>query len=455
MTRQKLSGMNRILVGFTYFSMFLGAGNLIFLPSMAAQAGNRTWQALAGFLISAVGIPVLAGAVTALAGGLDALADRVGKHFSWSLTLALCLFMGPCLLIPGTAKTSFETIILPLFTAMGIRMGGPLLWGRFTVLTAARLLSSVVFLAMAVLLALRPERFTDCLGKLFCPAMLILLAMLFIGCLIWPVGAVSAPAAAYSEKTVFRGFLEGRRAMEAMAAVSFAAVAALNIRERGVSFEGALGRETAKTGIVAGILLILVYTVLAYMGSLVGNRVGAGADGARILGYAAGNLFGNTGKVMLGIIFFLASLGTCAGLLAGSAGQFADRFPAVGYRLWLLLFGIMALAVLNIGYAGMTAMARQALNLLYPMVMVLVFLGLFHRFLGGRRLVYQCAVFCAGIEGAVYVLEQMKNPALSGLEGIFGLFGRLPGYSTGLGWILPAFVGAIAGMCLGQKETTG
>ena len=36
---QKLSGKNLLLVGFTLFSMFFGAGNLIFPPHLGAQAG--------------------------------------------------------------------------------------------------------------------------------------------------------------------------------------------------------------------------------------------------------------------------------------------------------------------------------------------------------------------------------------------------------------------------------
>ena len=38
----QLRGKNLILVGLTLFSMFFGAGNLIFPPGIAAQAGTAT-----------------------------------------------------------------------------------------------------------------------------------------------------------------------------------------------------------------------------------------------------------------------------------------------------------------------------------------------------------------------------------------------------------------------------
>ena len=45
---QKLSGKNLLLVSFTLFSMFFGAGNLIFPPHLGAQAGTSLWPAFAG-----------------------------------------------------------------------------------------------------------------------------------------------------------------------------------------------------------------------------------------------------------------------------------------------------------------------------------------------------------------------------------------------------------------------
>ena len=79
--RQKLSKHNLLLVGFTLFSMFFGAGNLIFPPFLGAQAGSLTWQAMGGFLISAVGLPVMGVAAVALSGGLTNLAGRVHPWF--------------------------------------------------------------------------------------------------------------------------------------------------------------------------------------------------------------------------------------------------------------------------------------------------------------------------------------------------------------------------------------
>ena len=45
---QKLSGRKLLLIGFTLFSMFFGAGNLIFPPDLGAKAGTHFWPAFLG-----------------------------------------------------------------------------------------------------------------------------------------------------------------------------------------------------------------------------------------------------------------------------------------------------------------------------------------------------------------------------------------------------------------------
>ena len=66
-----------LFIGLTLFSMFFGAGNSIFPPFLGEQAGGLAWFAMIGFIISAVGLPVLGVIAVAKAGGLKPLAGRV------------------------------------------------------------------------------------------------------------------------------------------------------------------------------------------------------------------------------------------------------------------------------------------------------------------------------------------------------------------------------------------
>lgn len=442
MTKQRLSGSNLMLVGFTLFSMFFGAGNLIFPPFLAAQAGKLAWPAMGGFLVSAVGLPVLGVAAVALSGGLPKLAGRVGTGFAVAFTLLAYLSIGPCLAIPRTASTSFEMTVLPLMAEFGTQLEGQA--AGFGTETAIRFGYSVVFFLVAMLLAHHPERLTDCLGKILCPTLLILIGVLFAGCLIWPVGSVGSAEAAYSANPAVKGFLEGYQTMDAIAALVFGIVIVLNIQERGVKRESDLVRETVKAGVVAGLLLTSVYCVLAYIGMPVGRRAGEGANGARILTYVAGNLFGTAGKMILGVIFLIACLNTCIGLLSSCGQYFATLVPRVSYGIWVLLFALASLAIACAGLDRILSVSVPILNAMYPVAIVLMLLGLMDKAFGGRRAVYRLSVLFTGLASVAYALEPI------GLlpQALGRAAAMLPGYEAGLGWVIPAVVGAAAGLAL-------
>ena len=77
-----LDGRARLVVALMLFSMFFGAGNLILPPLLGLQAGTAAVPATVGFLVSGIGLPVLAVVAVALAGDARALAGRVSARFS-------------------------------------------------------------------------------------------------------------------------------------------------------------------------------------------------------------------------------------------------------------------------------------------------------------------------------------------------------------------------------------
>ena len=140
---QALKGRKLVLVGFTLFSMFFGAGNLIFPPDLGAKAGVNLWPAFLGLAISAVGLPVAGVIAVARADGLDKLAGRVHPVFAQVFMILIYLSIGPCLAIPRTASTSFAMLTPLLGSSAGLQLG-----------------YSVLFFGVAFLVALRPDRLT-------------------------------------------------------------------------------------------------------------------------------------------------------------------------------------------------------------------------------------------------------------------------------------------------------
>ena len=109
----KLSKQKMLLISFMLFSLFFGAGNLIFPPFMGQNAGNQSIPAMIGFLITAVVLPVLGVIVVARFDGLNSLAQNVGSKFSFLFTILIYLSIGPGLGIPRAASVPFEMAVAP------------------------------------------------------------------------------------------------------------------------------------------------------------------------------------------------------------------------------------------------------------------------------------------------------------------------------------------------------
>ena len=296
---QALRGKKLLLVGFTLFSMFFGAGNLIFPPFLGAQAGTALWLAFAGFAVSAIGLPIAGVAAVARAGGLPALAGRVHPRFAQVFAVLVYLSIGPCLAIPRTASTSFE-MLTPLV-------------GRST---PGQFIYSLAFFAAAYFVALKPEKLTQRLGRILCPALLVLIVVLFTGCILRPAApGYGTPAEAYAALPAAQGVLDGYQTMDALAALNFGAVIALNIQAVGITEEAAVRRGTIRAGLIAGGMLLVVYAMLTHIGGISGAAFPGSDTGASVLTALADGLFGRVGQVLLAVIFVIACFNTCVGLL--------------------------------------------------------------------------------------------------------------------------------------------
>ena len=74
------------------FSMFFGAGNLIFPPSLGMKQEEHVWISLVGFIISATGLPILGVISIAKAGSFQTLAGRVHSSFAIIFPCIVCIY---------------------------------------------------------------------------------------------------------------------------------------------------------------------------------------------------------------------------------------------------------------------------------------------------------------------------------------------------------------------------
>ena len=414
----KLNKTQITMISFMLFSMFFGAGNLIFPPFLGQNAASASLPAILGFLITAVILPVLGVMVIAKFDGLDTLAANVSKPFSIVFTILIYISIGPALAIPRAASVPFEMAVAPyLPEGASIRF-----W---------MIVYSLIFFVLSCWLCLTPQKLMDRLGNQMTPVLLILMLVLFIGFLFKGDMKTAAPQDAYVVHPFLQGFTDGYQTMDAIAALNFGLVVATTLIGLGVTEKKGIVRYTVICGAFSGAILALVYGMLTYMGMASSGVYAIAENGAVTLRQITYQVFGVPGAVLLAAIFTLACLTTCVGLINSIALFFSRLYPKCSYRLLVILTSVFSFLVCNQGLSAILKVSIPVLNVLYPISIVLVLLGLSHNWHKGLGLIYPLVIGGTSFVSLVYALDQMKVPM-----GFFkSLFSWLPLYEAGFGWV--------------------
>lgn len=425
-----------LLVGSLMFGLFFGAGNLIFPVSLGLLSGSAVWPAAAGFLVAAVGLPILGVVASAMShtASLHELASRVHPVFAVVFTCALYLTIGPFFAIPRTATVSYEM-------AFGARLDG----GGARL---ALLVFSAIFFGLVLLASLRPGRLLDYVGRYLTPLFLVLLGILLVVALGGgPGGPAPAPSELYASHAASQGVIDGYNTMDALASLAFAIVIIESVRRLGVSSPTRIAAEVGRAGIVAALAMGVIYTALAVLGAASTTLVEREANGAVALASVSQHHFGTAGLVLAAAIMLVACLKTAIGLVTSCAEMFATMFPrSLGYRGWAVLFTLASFGFANVGLETIITAAVPVLALLYPLAITMILLGLLSPVVHGRPWAHRLPMLLVGLVSVLALLASVPGVWPAGADWAARAGGVLPGFGLGFGWILPGIVGLVAGM---------
>lgn len=355
---------NTLSTGLAMFSMFFGAGNIVFPLAMGQYAQSQNIFAILGLLITAVGVPFLGlVAMTLFDGDYKKFFRNIGPIPGFLVALFIMLLIGPFGAMPrviafsySTAKMFMGNISLPVFSAI----------------------SCVIIFLMTY----KRSRILDILGYFLTPLLLLSLAILVVKGLITGETVGSSGDA---DLTVFmNGLWEGYNTMDLLATFFFSSVVILCLKkelhpESQQDFKKLVGM-TLKASCIGASLLAIVYVGISF--------VAAGHSEA-LASFPTDEMLGQLSIQMLGpyagIIAVIAVAMACLTTAIALAAVFAEYVHEditnykVSYRASLIFTLVAAFLMSTLDFAGIMKILAPILAFIYPSLIVLALVSVLHK----------------------------------------------------------------------------
>lgn len=418
---------NTVFIGFMLFSLFFGAGNLIYPPTLGIEAGTSFLPAIIGFIITGVGLPILAVmAISFVKEDASELANKVHPVFGLIFSAIVYLAIGPFFGIPRAATVAYEMSVVPFLDMSSF----------------ALFIFTAIFFILTYLISLNPSKIVDWIGQMLTPILFVVILGLITGGFILLKNPLIEPSEKYTSAPFFSGFIEGYLTMDAIAALAFGIIVVNAFKATGISSKQGLVKATMKAGIITAIGLVIVYGSLGWIGARMA-REGQFTNGGEILSAAASTMFGNFGAILLGVIVTLACFTTCVGLVV-AAGEFFSKITKLSYRTVILIVTVASFIISNQGLETIINFSVPVLVFIYPIAIVLIIMPFINHFFSLSKGIYRGAVLLTGLislyDGLTAFGFEMSR--------VTSFMEKLPLFDISLGWLLPAVVGGVLGFII-------
>ena len=239
-------------------------------------------------------------------------------------------------------------------------------------------------------------------------------------------------------------FKEGYQTMDALGSPLMAGIVISDLIRRGYHDKEVQFKVSVQVGIVAFILLALVYGGLTYAGATVGGHFNGETERTVLLIGMVQLMLGNVGKVFMGIAVALACLTTSTGL-SSTCGNYFETISGgkLKYKQIVCVCIAIAFVLSLIGVDGLIAIAVPILSAIYPVIIVLIFMSIFDRQIK-YNWTYTGAVigaFAVALIESINLASVMRGGNL--LAGAAKACASLPLGTYGFEWVVPALVCSI------------
>ena len=342
--QKKNTAADIVVVGFALFSMFFGAGNVIFPPFLGMEAGSQWLAGFSTYFIADIGLAMMGMFALLRVGSSEKVLERAGRVPAEILMCAIILCIGPMVAIPRTSASTYEMAIAPNLSGVS-----PVVF-------------SVVFFAVILALCIKESAVVDIVGKVLTPLLLVGLFAIIIKGVITPLGDI-APLAQIDNVAV-TGIKAGYQTMDALAALPFGIIVLQSVTAKGYQRGQSQLRVVGGAALLAGVLLLAVYMGLAYLGATVSAQYTSSIGRAALIMAIVEALMGKTGMVIFGVVVGLACVTTAIALTSSAAAYFTELCRGkISYKVFVTVICVFSAVVSNLGLDRIVAVAAPVLDI--------------------------------------------------------------------------------------------
>lgn len=355
---------NTIATGLAMFSMFFGAGNVIFPLALGLYANDLSFYAVLGLLITGIGVPFTGLiSMTLYNGDYKVFFARIGKIPGFVVSLGIMALIGPFGALPRCIALSYSTaeLYLPHFSIISF---------------------SIVSCIIIFLFTFRRNNIIEILGYVLTPLLVLSLAIIIIfGFITSP----SAPPSHHKPMSVFlQGLKEGYQTMDLLGAFFFSSVVLVGLRQQVDNLtkqnSKSLIKLALKASFVGAFLLALIYTGFIYLASYNSKALeGAPTDG--LINAISVLILGTNAGLFVCVSVVLACLSTAIALAAVFAEFIHEDITnfRFGYVSSLVLTLCITAFMATLNFTGIVAFLAPILQAIYPSLIVLSLANIFYK----------------------------------------------------------------------------
>lgn len=353
-----------ITVGLAIFSMFFGAGNLIFPLRVGLLSGELNFWGISGFIITGVILPLLGLiAIVLFNGDYKTFFYRIGKVPGSILLLYCMLIIGPFIAMPRIVTLS-HIMIAPFLGNISL------------------ILFSIIFLVLTFLGTYKENKIINLLGNYISPALLVSLLIIIIKGLLFrdtPTTATETGSQLFVDSLV-----TGYQTLDLLGAIFFSSIvltllkkALPNQNESSLNKIALLG---FKSGAIGVSLLAIIYIGMSYLGVFHGQGL-AHLNEGELFSAVSFRVLGDYGAIIIAIAVLMACYSTIIALAVVFA-EFLQKIVSnnsISYLYSLIITLITTGIISNFGLASILKYSGPIINIGYPVLIVLMFLNIAYK----------------------------------------------------------------------------